>query len=383
LNVANAWLSEELAEEHLSYIGDPKRTAKYQAAIGRVVGRESVVVDLGCGSGILGLLCLQAGAARVVGIDSSSIAIFAQDTFARAGFAGRYEFVFGRSFLIEPSGLADVAICDHVGCFGFDYGIAELLADARRRFLTPKGVVVPRRIRLSLGLVDSVNAHEKIDRWRTRDIPPEYHWFADIGVNTRHRFKFTAAEIVSQPTTLGDIDLTRDPPEFFSWSAELSPSHDGVLHGLAGWFDCELAEGVWMTNSPFAEDAINRAQVFLPIGNPVAIRAGERVSTTVMARPRENLIAWRIDLPRTKQTFSHSTWQGTLLGLPDLKRSNPERVPRPNRNGRARGIVLSYCDGVRTAQQVEEIVLKEHPNLFPSAGVLTRFVAEVLAKDTD
>ena len=40
---------------------------------------------------------------------------------------------------------------------------------------------------------------------------------------------------------------------------------DGTMHGLAGWFDCELADGVSMTNSPLSDRAIDRSQAFLPI----------------------------------------------------------------------------------------------------------------------
>jgi SAM-dependent methyltransferase len=376
-------LSEELTEEHRQYLADETRLEKYRAAIVETVARDSIVVDLGCGSGILGLLCLQAGAARVVGIDSSPIVEVARDTFARIGLGGRYEIVSGRSHRVELSASADVAICDHIGYFGFDYGIVALLADARRRFLKPGGVVVPRRIRLALALVQSEGAREGVDGWRAREIPPEYHWFARNRVNARHRAQFREAEILSPPSTLGDIDLTGNNPEFFSWSAELSPSRDGVLHGLGGWFDCELAEGVWMTNSPLARDAIHRPHAFFPIEEPIAVRADERVEATIMARPEDGLIAWTVQLPRTRQRFTHSTWQGMLLGQRDLMRNNPKRVPRPNRLGRARSVVLDYCDGVRTLEQIESIVLRQHPDLFLSVGDISRFVAEVLAKDTD
>ena len=42
-------------------------------------------------------------------------------------------------------------LCDHLGYFGFDYGIIELLQDARERFLKPRGIVVPSRVKLMLG----------------------------------------------------------------------------------------------------------------------------------------------------------------------------------------------------------------------------------------
>ena len=102
-----------------------------------------------------------------------------------------------------------------------------------------------------------------------------------------------------------------------------------------------------------------------------------------MARPADSLIAWVVDFPATGRRFSHSTWQGMLLSPTDLHRSNPIRVPKLNREGLARGIVLGYCDGRRTAREIEQAVAREHPGLFPSSGEISRFVAHVLGRDTE
>ena len=69
--------------------------------------------------------------------------------------------------------------------------------------------------------------------------------------------------------TLTHFDLRADNPDFFSWTAELRIERDGAMHGLIGWFECELADGVWMTNSPLADRRIERSQAFLPIAEAV------------------------------------------------------------------------------------------------------------------
>ena len=65
-----------------------------------------------------------------------------------------------------------------------------------------------------------------------------------------------------------------------------------------------------------------------------------------------------------------------------LNRGRPDRVACLNDRGRARQIVLSYCDGNRTIEQVEALVLRDHPNLFPSANATSSFVRTVLQWDT-
>ena len=372
-----------MLDEHYGYVTDSRRLERFRSAIVQKVGPGAVVVDLGCGSGILGLACLQAGASRLFAIDSTRMIDIARETFARAGFADRCVLIRDRSYAVELPMLADAVICDHVGYFGFDYGVVELLRDARKRFLKSNGVVLPARISLVLGLVQSAEARKKADEWRAAEAPPEYHWLGKYGVNAKHPVRLSGGEILGSPRELGTIDLMADNPDFFSWSAELVAKHDATLHGLAGWFECELVEGVWMTNSPMAEGAIDRPQAFLPISESVPVKAEERIVATVMARPSDNLIAWSVELPRSGRRFSHSTWEGFLSDAGDLMRANSQRMPHPSRAGRARSIVLRYCDGRRTAKQVEEIVLSDHPDLFPAPDEIARFVAEVLARDTD
>ncbi len=58
-----------MLDEHLGYRPARTRLQQFRAAIAAIVRPGDTVDDRGCGSGILGLLCLQAGAGHVFGID--------------------------------------------------------------------------------------------------------------------------------------------------------------------------------------------------------------------------------------------------------------------------------------------------------------------------
>ena len=111
------------------------------------------------------------------------------------------------------------------------------------------------------------------------------------------------------------------------------------------------------------------------------VRDGETIRVTVMSRPADHVISWVVDLSRSGQRFSRSTWNTLLLGQQDLVRANPARFATLNARGRARKVVLGYCNGTRSVQAVEQLVLKEHPDLFPSAAEVSAFVARVLGSD--
>jgi SAM-dependent methyltransferase len=371
-----------MLDEHLGYVADRKRLEQFKAAIARTLKPGDRVADLGCGSGVLGLLCLQAGASHVVAIDSSAMIEVARQAMTRAGLEDRCTFIHARSHRATLAEPVDVVICDHVGYFGFDYGIVRTMQDARARFLVPGGRVIPARIRLKIAAVESDAARAKVDRWRAEGVPDEFHWLQRHAANLEHAVTLPRAALLGPPSDLGEIDLRADQPDFFRWTAKLRVERDGVLHGLAGWFECDLADGVAMTNSPLSDDRIDRPQAFLPIEEPVAVRAGDTIAATVMARPDDHLIAWVVEIASTGRRFSHSTWPA-MPSLPsDLIRSRPEHVPRLSREGRAAVVVLGYCDSRRTVREIEEAVLRDHPDLFPTRDEIARFVAHVLGRDT-
>jgi len=372
-----------MLEEHLGYVADRTRLELYDEAIRQTLKPGDRVLDLGCGTGILGLKCLQAGASRLVAVDSTAMIEVARETFARAGLDDRVDFIRGSSLRVELPEPVDVVICDQVGYFGFDYGIVHTLDDARRRFLGPTGTLIPRKIRLEVVAVESEACGMKAHGWRADHIPPELQWLHRLAVNTKHDAQLAGDDLLSDGVVLGEIDLRVDNPEFFSWTAEWTIKRDGAMHGLAGWFRCALADGVWMTNSPLSDRAIDRPQVFLPLDEAVDVNAGETVNATVMARPAEHVMAWVVELPASGRRFSHSTWEGMVLTPEDLVRANPNGIPKLSREGEARVTVLKYCDGGRTVHEIEQAVLRDHPGLFPSADEISRFVAQVLGRDTD
>ena len=371
-----------MLKEHLGYVADPVRLEQFRAAVAKVVKRGDTVVDLGCGSGILGLFCLQAGASEVYEVDSTAMLEVARESLTRAGLGDRAVFIQGKAQQVELPERVDVVICDQVGYFGFDYDIILSLRDASQRFLKPGGASIPSRLRLQLAAVESNKCQALTEGWRSAGVPAEFHWLRQHAVNMKHAVDLTREELLGAPSDLGSVDLCEANPDYFSWTTELRIERDGLMHGLGGWFECELAEGVWMTNSPVSDRAIQRHQAFLPIGEVVEVKSGDSVKATIMARPAENLLAWEVEFSATGQKFSHSTWQGELLAEAEIARRNPAHVPRVNREGRARMTVLAYCDGQRSVQEIEQAVLRDHPALFPSGEEICRFVAQVLGRDS-
>lgn len=376
-------LSNVILEEHLGYLSDPVRHARLRAAVATLIHPGDHVVDLGCGSGVLGLLCLQQGAQRVDGIDETAMIEAARQTFRRSGFSEQVHLHQDSTFRIQLEDRADVLVCDHVGYFGIDYGILDLMADARARFLKPGGRMLPRRVQLLLGAVESDACRDKAEAWSSPKIAPEYHWLRNHGINAKHAVDLSSSELLSDLVLLADLELGLDHPSVVKAQADLTIARDGLLDGVMGCFNAELAEGVWMSNSPCAEEAISRHQVFLPISERLQVSAGDLLSVTIRQVPAENLMAWQVHHHPSGRRFSHSTFAGQLLTQAELARQRLDRRPRLNARGMARNTVLGYVDGTRSASEIEQAVLRDHPALLPSHDEIRRFVALTLGRDTE
>src|SRR6478672_1542608 len=172
-------MSNSILEEHLGYLSDPVRHDKLRTAIADLINPGDRVADLGCGSGVLGLLCLQHGAGFVDAIDQTAMIEAARKTLQRAGFADRIKLHHDSTFRVTLEAPVDVLVCDHVGFFGIDYGLLELLADARKRMLKPGGRILPRRLKLLVGAVGSDACREKAESWASGKVPTEFHWLRD------------------------------------------------------------------------------------------------------------------------------------------------------------------------------------------------------------
>jgi protein arginine N-methyltransferase 1 len=369
-------MSDVLAE-HIEYLTLPGRNALYRQAIAATLNPGDRVADLGCGVGVLGLLCLEAGADRVWGIDSSDAIHLAREVMDRAGYADRYECIAGSTFRTELPEQVDLIICDHVGFFGFDYGIVQLMRDARQRFLKPGGAMIPQALDLMVAGVSSDDCLAKADGWTRDSVPEQYRWLDRLSRNVRYPYPFAADDLIAAPVALGHIDLAADEPDYFRFDAVLTATRAGRFDGIAGWFDCRLAEGARMTNNPLAPESIRRSQAFLPAEESFMVEAGDEIRVAIRFRADDTMISWTINPPHGPRQ-QMSTFNGTVLTPADLVKQ-PGRPLTLSREGKARAFVLAQVDGQRSGQEIAERVLAEWPDMFPGEQAVRDFVQSVLA----
>lgn len=372
-------------DEHRLYLSDRPRLAAFDAAIRATVRPGDVVVDLGCGTGILGLMACRAGAARVYAIDGSGMLGVARQAARANGYGDRIVHLHGHSSRLDLPERVDVVVADQIGRMGFEAGVVEFFEDARRRWLKPDGRVVPGSTTTWLAPVEAADLWARVEFWESAPLGFDFSCVREGAANTGYPCPFDAGQLLGAGHPVVTFDLTRPQPASGAATGDVTTAvtRDGIMHGLAGWFTSELAPGITMTNAPGAPDRIVRQNAFLPLDPPMPVQAGDEVHARLVVRPNELVLAWRVTVSRGPAVVAvrqGTTLRGMLIAREDLDRTNPARRPHLSHWADARATVLELCDGHTALRDVEAATAARHPALFPDVAAAATFVAEVVTR---
>ncbi len=300
---------------------DAIRMGAYASALRRVVKPDSVVMDLGCGPGVFALLACKLGARRVYAVEPESIVGLAREAAAANGFSDRIQFFEKLSTEITLSEPATIIISDLRGVLPlFEQNISSII-DARERLLAPEGVLIPERDILWASVVEAPEQHAEIVGPWGNQFDLDLAAGRRLVTNTWRKSRIKPEQLLTEPvcwTTLDYYAVTSaDVRAEISWQAV----RKGTAHGIAVWFDSELADGIRFSNHPAAPETIYGIG-FFPFSNPVEVSEGDRIKVQIAADLVNDGYVWRweTEVPG-KASFKQSTFFGVPLSTNQLRKS--------------------------------------------------------------
>jgi protein arginine N-methyltransferase 1 len=359
------------------------RIEAYREALRRRVTPDSVVLDIGTGTGILAMLACQCGARRVYAVDPTDLIHLGREMAAANGYAHRIRFIQDLSTRITLPEPVDVIVSDIRGALPLFQQAIPALVDARRRFLAPQGRLIPRQDTLRAALVQMPQAYRRLlAPWKKDMYGLDLRGGRAPTLNSFHKVKVRPAQLLEPAQTWGTFDYeTVASPDIrgkLSWEV----SRRGKGHGLVLWFDTLLTEGVGFSNAP-GEPIEVYGRVLFPWLKPVDLAPGDRVTVELAADLVGNdyIFRWdtRVVAPYggLKAEFRQSTFYGTPLSPARLRLRTPGHVPSLGAEGRVTRFILELMDGQHSLEDIARRLMAEFPGQFASESEALNQVGEL------
>jgi len=260
-------------------MSDDVRMQAFHTAIKRLIKPGDVVVDLGAGTGILGIWALQAGARKVYAIEKTGAIELAREIAQVNGYMDRIEFIQDNSMNVSLPQRADAIISETLGSFAVDENMIQYTTDARERMLVDGGVLIPGAIDIFATPVDNEDIYGKINFWRKlRDV--DFSPAFDLFSRKMMVESILTDQILAEPLRLQPVDLNTCKGDSYMARNYFPIQRAGTIHGMAGWFSVTLCDGVQINTGPDHPET-HWKQAFFPFRDPIRVVQGDVLDWSV------------------------------------------------------------------------------------------------------
>jgi len=373
-------------------IADRARMDAYVRALRQVIKPDSVVLDIGTGTGVFALLACQMGARRVYAVEPDDAIQVAREIASANGFAGQIEFIQKLSTDVTLPERADVMVSDLGGLLPWFQHHLPSIIDARQRLLAAQGWLIPQQDRAWAALVHAPEFYARYTGgWDPALFGLDMSAARRIALNSMRRFRVTAEHLLAEPRQWATLDYatvtSTDIHAEISWTLR----HGGTAHGLSCWFERTLTDGVELSNAPGVSAALAPviyASLFFPWSAPVAVNAGDRIAVTLAANLVGDDYIWRwqarvFDRGREenlKADLKQSTFSSAPLSPKQFQKRSASFVPTLDADAAIDRFVLERMAGGRSLGQIADEVVKQFPNRFSSLHAALDRVGELSQK---
>lgn len=291
---------------------DEVRTKSYRDSIyqNRHIFKDKVVLDVGCGTGILSMFAARAGAKHVIGVDFSTIIEKAKEIVAVNGLSDKVTLLQGKMEEVKlPFDKVDIIISEWMGYFLLYESMMDTVLYARDRYLEKGGLIFPDKATLFVaGIEDGDYKEEKIgckcltfaasislanlvcvvwdNVWGFDYSPMKATALSEPLVDT-----VEMKAVVTDPHPLITFDLyTVTVADLaFTRPFSLAPRRDDFVHALIAWFDIEFSachKPIRFSTGPHTKYTHWKQTVFY-LTEALTVQTGETITGQLMCKPND------------------------------------------------------------------------------------------------
>jgi len=302
---------------HEEMLKDEVRTKTYQRSImqNKHLFKDKVVLDVGCGTGILSMFAAKAGAKKVYAVDFSGIAVQAKEIVRVNGLSHIVEVIRGKIEEVEldcGEGGVDIIISEWMGYFLLYESMLDSVMVARDKWLNKKtGIMMPdKAIMYISGLEDANYKDEKIHFWD--DVYGfDMTCIKDIAINEPLVETVDYQHVMTDQCKIAEFDIMTMKPSDVDFTAEysLKAKRDDYCHALVVHFDIEFS--ACHTPVTFSTGCHSQythwKQTIFYLKDDLTVNAGEIISGQISTKQNESnkrdldiTLAYKFDGQHTK-----------------------------------------------------------------------------------
>merc|ERR1712141_477110 len=272
---------------HEEMLKDEVRTLTYRNSMlnNKHLFKDKVVLDVGCGTGILCMFAKKAGAKHVYGIDMSSIIDHAKTIVKDNGMENDITLIKGKVEEVElPVEKVDIIISEWMGYCLLYESMLDTVLYARDKWLTPEGHMFPDKASLFMTAIEDHEYKESKIYWWDSVYGFDMSAIRDVALSEPLVDVVDAKQVVTDSCMMKEIDLKTVKVEDLNFNVPftIQSRRNDYIHAFVVFFTVELSachKRTGFSSGPEARYTHWKQTVFY-LNDPITIRNGEEIQGT-------------------------------------------------------------------------------------------------------
>merc|ERR1711894_802889 len=282
---------------HEEMLKDEVRTLTYRNSIyhNKHLFRGKVVLDVGCGTGILCMFAAKAGAAKVIGIECSSIIEYAQKIVDRNHFGDVVTLLRGKVEEVTlPDGIekVDVIISEWMGYCLFYETMLKTVLFARDKWLAPDGLIFPDRATLYVCAIEDRQYKDEKINWWDSVYGFDMSCIRKVAISEPLVDVVDPKQVVTNSCLIKEVDIYTVKEEDLDFKApfHLQCRRNDYVQALVTFFNIEFSKchkRTGFSTAPEAPYTHWKQTVFYFDQLDLTVKKGEELSGTFSVKPNQ------------------------------------------------------------------------------------------------
>ncbi len=294
----DAVIASMVPQWHYAMVNDARRNRAFDRAIRTAVDRNSRVLDIGTGTGLMAMMAARAGARQVTACEAvTPMAEVAEEIVAANGFADRIAIVRKKSTAMEigrdMAQRANVLVAEVVDAGLLSEGVIDSIAHARANLLTRGARIIPARATVFAMAIESkqIDAERRVGRAAGFDVgamnslAPRLYLQTDL-----NRYEWRG---LSRALKLFEFDFAAGAIPPAQRRVPFTATGTGTCHAIAFWFRLDLDDEISIATGPTSPPT-HWQQAVYSLNPPMKLTKGAKA--TLIARHDRSTIF--LDLAR-------------------------------------------------------------------------------------